>query len=414
MPVSRVEKLAPAAEHLTLLVGIAGSGKRTLVRTYQPRLRFFDASRVTDRERLLEMPSAAWAARVGAAAIDNLDTAPQLQARILRLFEQRVLPPTLLLMSARPTVEDPLLRLDPAALQQLTLWPLTAAELAADEKLLPPLLDWLLVEEGSVDDLLAAEPGTSGRLEQDLAEAAIDHLLRWGGLPALVQLDPVDRASWLAAYEDDFPARNAGPTGRLKPLPFRRFRRACAVRAGTPLSQTQLTRDSHVNVRTGRRYLEHLERLFQLFLLEAFPEPLTGAPVKSPQLHMLDLGLWQQLLNAPPERDQLVKSLLVTEVVKWIATADLPVAVRTYRTHTGLNIDLMLENNGGLLALHMVPRERLLASDCRPLTEVGRALGARWRGGILAYQGRTLEHVAPGIWAVPLARLLALPPAAAR
>ena len=168
---------------------------------------------------------------------------------------------------------------------------------AADGAPPPPLLDALLREPGTADEQLGTVPPVHALGEEaGEAAAAIDHLLHWGGMPALLPLPDGERQKWLQSYDSTYLERDLGDLAPLNDLmPFRRFQRLCALRSGQLLSFSDLARDAGLSVSTSRRYIEYLRISYQAFLLSPWATNLTSAVVKTPKVFWGDLGLWAHL-----------------------------------------------------------------------------------------------------------------------
>jgi uncharacterized protein len=291
----------------------------------------------------------------------------------------------------------------------MLVWPLMASELvqSVDGEPPPPLLDTLLREPGTADEQLAAVPPVRLGEEAAGASASIEHLLRWGGMPALLPLPESERHKWLQSYDATYLERDLGDLARLNDLlPFRRFQRLCALRSGKLLSFSELARDAGLSVTTSRRYIEYLRISYQAFLLSPWATNLTSSVVKTPKVYWIDLGLWTHLTRYQGEVDgQMFETLVVTEVQKWIKTADLPVDLSFYRTRSGLEVDLLVTTGHGVWGIEAKVSAKLGASDWRGLREVGEALGDRWRGGLIVHRGAAIQRLDQNIWAVPADRL---------
>ncbi|MEZ4661816.1 MAG: DUF4143 domain-containing protein [Caldilineaceae bacterium] len=182
------------------------------------------------------------------------------------------------------------------------------------------------------------------------------------------------------------------------------------MRTGQLLSYSQLARDAGLSATTSRRYLEYLRLSYQAFLLPPYSTNMTSALIKSPKIYWGDMGLYRQLTRyRGPATGALFETLVVTEVHKWIKTNELDVDLAFYRTHSGLEVDLLATTPHGIWGMEIKSSLRLASADWRSLKTVGEALGSQWRGGIVVYNGPTLEQLAPNIWAVPVARLLVTP-----
>jgi len=96
----------------------------------------------------------------------------------------------------------------------------------------------------------------------------------------------------------------------------------------------------------------------------------------------------------------------VGEIFKWMKTVQRAGGLYFYRTRSGLEVDLLLETNQGILGMEIKARETVTPPDSRPLRDVAQGLGSEWRGGIVIYRGREIRKIAePSIWAVPSRRL---------
>lgn len=103
------------------------------------------------------------------------------------------------------------------------------------------------------------------------------------------------------------------------------------------------------------------------------------------------------------------ETLVVNEIHKWTRTAERDAELAFYRTRSGLEVDLLITTPHGVWGIEAKTARRLDSSAWRPMRDVGRALGDRWRGGLVVYGGLTLERLAENVWAVPAARLLVTP-----
>jgi predicted AAA+ superfamily ATPase len=98
--------------------------------------------------------------------------------------------------------------------------------------------------------------------------------------------------------------------------------------------------------------------------------------------------------------------MVVGELLKWIKTAQKNAEVYFYRTRSGMELDVLLQTEDGLIGIEIKARKTYSKSDLRAMREVARGLGKEWRGGLLIYQGDVLRQIdEPNIWVVPSRRL---------
>lgn len=405
-------RLAAAGHRrLVIITGARQTGKTTLARATYPDLNYLNLDAIELREAVREARTDQWAAVFGPAILDEAQKEPLVFDKVKYAFDAGQIDQTVLLGSSQILMLQRVRETLAGRAFVYELWPLMASELAAPAggPAPPvPLLDRLLVGDGHADDLLAPLPNVQVGTGATAAVRAIDHLLEWGGMPALLPLTDGERREWLQSYETTYLERDLGDLARLADLmPFRRFQRLCALRSGQLLTYADLARDADLSVNTSRRYVEYLQLSYQALLLPPYATNLTSAMVKAPKVYWVDLGLWRQLThNRGPATGAVFETLVVTEVYKWISTNRRDVEMAFYRTRSGLEVDLLLTTPDGVWGIEAKSARRLGPSDWRGLRDVGAALGARWRGGLVVYQGPTLDRLADRIWAVPVDRLM--------
>ena len=87
-------------------------------------------------------------------------------------------------------------------------------------------------------------------------------------------------------------------------------------------------------------------------------------------------------------------------------TAQKDAEVYFYRTRSGLELDMLLQTESGLIGMEIKARKEVAKTDLRAMKEIAEHLGNAWRGGVVIYQGDAIKKLTePGIWAVPSRRL---------
>jgi predicted AAA+ superfamily ATPase len=274
-----------------------------------------------------------------------------------------------------------------------------------------PLID-AVIAGADLRRVLRGQPrGLPDRLD-GARRRAEQHLWQWGGMPALLPLSPEERWKWLKDYEYTYLERDLGDLARLDDLePFRTFQQLAALRSGRLVNYSELARDASVSAETAKRYLEYLRLSYQVVLLQPYRSNITSRVVKTPKLYWVDVGLLRQVsgLRETPS-GELYETLVVSELYKWIKTAQRDAEVFFYRTRSGLEVDLLVQTPRGLIGMEIKSRRTLARKDVRALKDVAGGLGKRWRGGLVVYQGDELHPIAqPNIWALPSRRLFTAP-----
>jgi predicted AAA+ superfamily ATPase len=270
-----------------------------------------------------------------------------------------------------------------------------------------PLLDCLFSSQ-SVGEILSSISSTMLETDDLPYRNAENHILRWGGMPALLVLSEDERWEWLRNYGYTYLERDMADLARLDDLmPFRKFQRLSALRSGMLLNYSELSRDTGISVDTARRYLEYLSISYQAVLLQPYYRNITSGVIKTPKIYWIDIGIWRQLTGFKGEvTGQLYETMVVSEIIKWMRTVNRDADLYFYRTRSGMEIDLLLETNAGLIGFEVKSSPKISGKDIRPMQAVAERLGKQWRGGMVLYTGNRIAFIEkPDIWAVPSRRL---------
>ncbi len=388
-------------------------GKTTLARQLYPGIRYLSLDAAEDREAVRATRSHAWGSNIGEAVLDEAQKEPDLFEKVKLAFDEGAIGFSVLLGSAQIALLRHISESLAGRALVFEMWPLLLAELAARPggPPVPGLLAHLCESPTrQLREILAGEPEILLAHDEEPRLAALDHLATWGGMPALLRLEPERRHDWLRSYAQTYLERDLGDLARLSDLqPFRTFQRLSALRAAQRLSFAELGRDAGVSAKTARQYLEYLRISYQAFLLQPYFENLTSAAVKTPKLYWTDLGLLRHLIgHQGPLTGPLFENLVVAEVVKAIRTSGAQATAWFYATRSGLEVDLLLQTGDRFVGIEIKARESAAPSDARALRALSRAVGDRWRGGIVLHRGRSLAPLDPehDVWAVPAHRLL--------
>ena len=408
-----LERRLPPSDRRRLVVlgGARQTGKTTLAQRIYPDLRYLNLDDLDLRESTRAIRARSWAGDVGPAIVDEAQKEPSVLEKIKYSYDAHTIDFTIVLGSSRILLLKQVRETLAGRAFVFDLWPLMASELASlsgDPE--PPLLDAMLRSSQSLTSILEEEPKVDLSDRDEARRKAVEHLMAWGGMPELLQLEDAERREWLRSYEITYLERDLGDLARLDDLgPFRRFQQLAALRTGALLSYADLARDAGVSPATARRYLEYLRLSYQAILLQPFATNLTSALVKSPKLYWTDVGLARQQSGIWGNvGGQLLETLVVGECTKWIQTAGLEARMSFYRTRSGMELDLMIEHDDRVLGIEVKSRDQVVSKDLRAMRAVADVLGERWQGGVVAYGGRRIEELDPerSLWAIPVHRLI--------
>ena len=285
-------------------------------------------------------------------------------------------------------------------LRVVRLHPLSQAEIA---RTAPDFLDALFGEGFPL--------APSERLGRQLAER-----IAAGGYPAALALPAGRRrAGWHRDYlaalvERD--VRDLARIGAREALP-RLLGYAAAQTAGlfnvnALASHFQLTRP------TIRSYLTLLEHIFLLERLPSWQGNGASRLVKTSKLHLADTGLACALLGAGAEEmrgdrrllGQLLETFVFQELKRQADWRDEPPQLFHFRDRDGVEVDIVLEGAGETVAgIEVKASSTVRGRDFRGLRKLANAVGDRFGGGVVLYDGMTSARFGERLYAVPIRRL---------
>ena len=400
------------SRRLVVLTGARQTGKTTLIKSRYPNLRYLNLDAMEYRDQLKAVSSFEWGRSVGDAFIDEAQKLPQVFDKVKFAFDDSQIRFTVLSGSAQILLLRQIRESLSGRAFIFELFPLMLSELLTGQKMdVPfqrPVLSDILAAS-AMDPVCEALPMRLDAAREDRLRQAEDHLLRWGGMPALLPLDDKDRTQWLRSYEFTYLERDVADLARLADLdPFKKMQRVAALRSAQLLSFSEIARDVGISADTVRRYVEYLRLSYQMLLLPPYGRNLTSQVIKTPKLFWMDLGLWRNLTGCDGLLSgQVFETFVVSELWKWIQSDHAAARLFFYRTRSGCEVDVLIETPKGIIGLEVKARETVDGTDVRALRDVASALGPAWIGGLCVYRGREVRRLGdPALWAIPATRML--------
>jgi hypothetical protein len=282
----------------------------------------------------------------------------------------------------------------------LTLWPLSQSEL----------------EGRSTDtiDLLWSDAALPvGDLEDD--DDLVERLVR-GGYPEVVQRPAAARRrAWFDAYLTTLLQRDVRDLANIEGLSaLPGLLRLLAARVMSLLNSTELSRSSGLTLTTLRRYLGLLEGVFLVQRLPAWSTNLSKRQVRSPKTAIIDSGLHCHLLGLDAKRlvedrkllGSVLENFVVQELTRLASWSEVRPRLFHYRTHAGLETDVILEDgSGSVVGVEVKARTTVRQRDFRTLRTLAASLGERFRRGIVLYSGSTAIPFGERLHALPVSWL---------
>lgn len=289
-------------------------------------------------------------------------------------------------------------------MEVLTLYPLSQGEIAG-------------VQEDFISALFEKDfpPKSTGA---SLAKDVLLEAMAIGGYPEVIsRSNPKRRSAWFDSYITTLVERDIRDIANIQDISgLIRLLRSLDVRSGTLYNQAELSRSVGMSASTLARYIPLLEALFLIWFLPAWSSNLGKRLVKSPKIHVCDSGLACHLCGADAERladdsimaGRLLESFVAGELLKQSSWTEHPVSLYHYRSQSGEEVDVVLEDRAGRVAAVEVKLSASVAShDIKGLASLRDALGDRFVRGVVIYTGQEVMPMGDRIFAVPVGIMFA-------
>jgi hypothetical protein len=369
-------KTAINRSRIVALIGPRQSGKTTLARQFvQPNsVNYFDLEDPVSLARL-EQPLTALRDLRGLVAIDEIQRRPDLFPILRVLVDREDLPARFLILgSASP---------------ELTR---SSSESLAGR-----------VETISISGFSLAEVGI---------HSMQPHWLR-GGFPlSFLAANDADSYAWRRNFVQTFLERDLPRWGVQVPAGnLLRFWTMAAHYHGQVWNAAEPARSLGLSEPTVRRYLDILQDVFVLRVLQPWYANLQKRQIKSPKIYFRDSGLFHTLLGIRSDHDLLTnpksgaswEGYVIEEVIKSIS----PDEAYFWATHSGAELDLLLLKDGRRIGIEC---KRVDAPRLTP--SMRNALGDLQLDHIaVLYPGERAYPLADKVTAVPVSNLTQGPPA---
>jgi len=237
-----------------------------------------------------------------------------------------------------------------------------------------------------------------------------------GGYPAaLVRSTPRRRTAWYRDYIETLVQRDVRDLARIRSL--NALPRLLAFAAGQTarlINISDLASPFQLSRPTIRDYVTLLERIFLLEELPPWHSNRLKRLIKTPKLHLGDTGVATALLGLDADAlmkdrntlGQLLETFIFQELRRQASWHELEIRLYHYRDKDGAEVDIVLESGDGKLAgVEVKASSTVIASDFRGIRKLKEAVGQRFVGGAVLYDGETSARFGDGLHAVPIRTL---------
>ena len=245
--------------------------------------------------------------------------------------------------------------------------------------------------------------------KDDDHSCSLEHMWR-GCMPALLRYtDETSVLQWWEGYVLTYLERDLRQLSQIESLSdFRRLMQACALRTGSMINQTELSRDTGISQPTVHRYMNLLETTCLMHRVQAFAKNRTKRLIKAPKLMWADPGI-AAFLGGFFSMSDLADSSSAGRIFESLVFLHLHVlcqlispAARIYywRTSYGKEVDFVIEWGTKLIGLEVKLTGKPMYGDLKGL-KVFMDEYPETAACILIYTGKEIRIMDERIVAVP-------------
>ena len=330
--------------------------------------------------------------------LDEVQKAPALFPALKIEIDRRRTPGRFLLTGSTHVLLVPTLSESLAGrLQTLRLHPLAQCEL---KRCAPRFLDALFAGGFTI--------GRTERLGDDLPRR-----IATGGYPAALTRPPGRRRSnWYHDYVDALVQRDVRDLARVRQLEtLPRLLAAAAAQTARLFNASDLAAPFAASRPTIRDYVTLLERVFLLEHLPAWHSNRLSRLIKRPKLHLCDTGVASALLGVDGPAlaydrtlfGQFLETFVLQELRRQASWQDYRLSFHHFRDKDGVEVDIVIERGAtGVAGIEVKASGTVRPADFRGLRKLQGALGDRFAGGVVLYDGEATVPFGDRLYGVPL------------
>ena len=175
-----------------------------------------------------------------------------------------------------------------------------------------------------------------------------------GGMPLAIGASPEEREEYISSYISSYIMRDAAQLGGVSDsYRFGKFLHACASLVSQQVNYKTLADVSEISQPTARQWLELLESLGIVYLMQPYYNNSMKRLAKAPKLYFLDTGLaahltrWTspQTLMMGAANGHFFENYVVAEIAKNLSYSATKANITYYRDSNAKEIDIFIERN---------------------------------------------------------------------
>jgi predicted AAA+ superfamily ATPase len=405
------EKQQSKLGRIIVLTGARQTGKTTIAKHCFKDYYYIAVDDVVKIRNFVKLTSEQWANNFPLAVLDEVQCVPQLIHSIKATYDQFDHTRYILLGSSQFLLLEKIRESLAGRCVIFEIYPLTLPELLSvdinEEELCSFFVDFVN-DKQKVNNLF---PSFIMDNNYAIKKNAYDYYLRFGGYPALTDLDLTDseREEWLSMYVRTFLERDIRDLISFRDLtPFVKLQQYMAHISGMLVNFSSVAKETAVSVPTVQRYIRYMDISYQSITLPAwFANPLKKL-VRAPKVHFLDPGVLRAVLHKYKSNltGNEFESAMVAEIYKQIKTHKLPLTCYHLRTKDGREVDMLLEAADYYIAIEIKMSEHINHKDISHLKDLQNILNKPLKHAFVLSNDVEVKHFGENITAMHAAAFL--------
>lgn len=339
----------------------------------------------------------------GPVIIDEIQRAPELFLAIKKNIDEQRKNGNFVLTGSANVLSLPKLGDSLAGRIEIhTLWPLSRGEIEG-------------IKEDFIN-LLFRDQLQQPAVTNPSLKISLNELVGWicqGGYPESTRREiPRRRQKWFESYIKMILEKDIKDLSHIEGLlELPNLMQLIASRCGNVINSSEISRTLGIPVTTLRRYTALLEKLYLIVSLPAWSKNTGKILVKSPKVYLNDTGLLlylmgydsSRLLNEKTFLGHVFENFVVMEFQKQMTWSRKSCRMYHYRTHTGQEVDIVLEaTDSRVVAIEVKLANTVNNKDFSGIYGLEEALPNNFHRGIVLYLGDEIVPFGPNKHAVPL------------
>ena len=331
--------------------------------------------------------------------IDEIQRAPELFMAIKAEVDRNRTPGRYLLTGSANVLLLPRLSESLAGRMEIfTLWPLSQGEIKG-------------TREKFIDILYSEKISTYTHTAADSEPTILERAIKGGYPEANARGSESRRRAWSGSYITTILQRDVRDIANIDGLTaMPRLLSMLAARSTSLLNYSELSRTTGLPQSTLKRYMTLFETLFLIDHLPAWYSNLGKRLVKTAKLIMNDTGLLSTLLAVDATRLEnnplcgaVIENFVIMELKKQISWSNTKPVMLHYRTQTGQEVDVVLEDTAGrIVGIEIKSSKSVGGQDFRGLQSLAEISGNNFLRGIVLYSGNQVVSFGRNLIAMPI------------